>query len=249
MLPKKTWVPDCVEEAAVISRDDSSHKHSTVLHIYSLLVLCPRSFLYLLCAPRLQKIYFEENHRLGYPTTTIPWAMQQQQQSFGLSMQQQQEQSLLFFLLLLLLLLLLYPSSSFCFCLEQWMIWRNQGAFQQFLTKTKKKPTSRINLSLLLDSWIPVPESPFLNPQRLAPQKGKKEASERASDCCSRCCGLPRWSGWMKQNGQFSSTVGSMVGLEEAKQTAFIHGSGTWSGWKMQKTRQFASMLWMEEFK
>jgi hypothetical protein len=69
---KKTWVPDCVEEAAVISRDDSSHKHSTVLHIYSLLVLCPRSFLYLLCAPRLQKIYFEENHRLGYPTTTIP---------------------------------------------------------------------------------------------------------------------------------------------------------------------------------
>ncbi len=119
MLLKKTWVPDCVEEAAVISRDDSSHKHSTVLHICSLLVLCPRSFLYLLCAPRLQKIYFEENHRLGYPTTTIPWAMQQQQQSFGLSMQQQQEQSLLFFLLLLLpllLLLLLYPSSSFCFC-------------------------------------------------------------------------------------------------------------------------------------
>jgi hypothetical protein len=39
----------------------------------------------------------------------------------------------------------------------------------------------------------------------------------------------------MKKNGQFSSTVENMVGLEEAKQTVFIHGSGTWSGWKIQK--------------
>ncbi len=104
--------------------------------------------------------------------------------------------------------------------------------------KTKTNPPAA---SISRSFWIPeslFQNPPFRIPSALPPperKEGSERASERARGCCSCCGGLPRWSGWMKKNGQFSSTVGSMVALEEAKQTVFIHGSGTWSGWKIQK--------------